>query len=134
MSAFIACLCVCANLGHADRAGVQLCDALVGFVSSFPHPIILRENRNRMNKTRSSRFLWSWKRIKLTYSHFVSRLNVEHEILNYVHFVLGVDDMKTWDTDVNNEDRNLNLKKSSQSFCLDANHTHNGRLRVSGVL
>lgn len=70
----------------------------------------------------------------MTYSHFVSRLNVEHEILNYVHFVLGVDDMKTWDTDVNNEDRNLNLKKSAQSFCLDANHTHNGRLRVSGVL
>lgn len=45
----------------------------------------------------------------MTYGHFVSCLNVEHEILNYVHFVLGVDDMKTWDTDVSNEDRNFNL-------------------------
>lgn len=69
-----------------------------------------------MNKTRSSHFLWSWRRIKLTYSHFVSRLNVEHEILNYVHFVLGVDDMKTWDTDVNNEDRNLHLKMYHNHF------------------
>lgn len=31
-----------------------------------------------------------------TYSHFVSRLNVEHEVLNHVHFILGVDDMETW--------------------------------------
>lgn len=69
-----------------------------------------------MNTTRSSHFLFSWKRIKLTYGHFVSRLNVEHEILNYVHFVLGVDDMKTWDTDVNNEDRNLNLKHYHNHF------------------
>lgn len=33
---------VCIDLGHAYRAGVNLSDALVGFVSSFPHPVILR--------------------------------------------------------------------------------------------
>lgn len=34
--------CVPSDLGHADGADVELCDALVGFVSSLPHPIILR--------------------------------------------------------------------------------------------
>lgn len=38
-----------------------------------------------------------------TYSHFVSCLNVEHEVLNHVHFILGVDDMETWCTHTEQE-------------------------------
>lgn len=41
-----------------------------------------------------------------TYGHFVSCLDVEHEILDHVHFVLSIDDVKTWtgrDTDVSGE-------------------------------
>lgn len=40
---YVCCVCehVCSNLGHAYWAGINLSDALIGFVSSLPHPIIL---------------------------------------------------------------------------------------------
>lgn len=39
--------CACGYLGHPDWAGINLCDALVGFVSSLPHPIILSGRKRR---------------------------------------------------------------------------------------
>lgn len=50
---------------------------------------------NVILKSRFQQQLMSVK-IHKTYSHFVSCLDVEHEVLNNIHLILGVDDVEAW--------------------------------------